>query len=328
MESTVTRRLVWLATGFLLLAAVMPGWAQTADDIAVIQARALDLVNQSRQENGLPPLELEQKLNAAAQAHADDMFTRHYYDHLSPEGKTAADRYVAAGGSRWRLIAENIANCKGCRPPARVGVVSRLHAGWMESPTHRRNILRRELTHFGFGMVVDEQKQLYAVQTFAGPGRPRGLQPDETIAALSASEQTQQVTDRFNEVREAAGGARLQISEALTEAAQAILPDQGLETFDLASKKNLLDAVPGNSRERWQSISVLEASCGGCGAVPTAADVRYFARQWLEDPSYKQTLLDAGVTHVGFAIATNGEGMKVALALLGRGRDAPISLYP
>jgi uncharacterized protein YkwD len=177
-------------------------------------------------------------------------------------------------------------------------------------------------------MVVDEQKQLYAVQTFAGPGRPRGLQPDEVIAALSATEQTQQVADRFNEVREAAGGARLQISAALTEGAQAILPDQGLETFDLASKKNLLDAVPGNSRERWQSISVLEASCGGCGAVPTAADVRYFARQWLEDPSYKQTLLDADVTHVGFAIATNGEGMKVALALLGRGSDAPISLYP
>jgi uncharacterized protein YkwD len=319
---TATRRRAWAAATLLLISgAVAPCVAQTeqpADDIAVIQARALELVNQSRQENGLPPLVLEPMLNIAAQAHADDMYTRHYYDHASPEGKTAADRYVTAGGSKWRLISENIANCRGCRPPARVGVLRRLHAGWMESPDHRENILRAGLTHFGFGMIVDEQKQLYAVQTFAGPGLPRGLEPDEAIAPLSATEQARQALDRFNGAREAAGGARLELSPALIEAAQTILPDRGLETFDLASRKDLLEALPSGDRARWRSISVLEADCGGCGAVPTSADVRFFAQQWLDDPSYKQMLLDARITHIGFAIATNGEGMKVALVVLAR----------
>jgi uncharacterized protein YkwD len=321
---TATRRQAWATVAFiLLLGAVTPSIAQTeptADDIAVIRARALELVNQSREENGLPPLVLEAMLNASAQAHADDMYARHYYDHASPEGKTAADRYVTAGGSKWRLISENIANCRGCRPPARVGILRRLHAGWMQSPEHRENILRPGLTHFGFGMIVDEQKQLYAVQTFAGPGLPRGLEADEELAPLSAAEQTQQALDRFNRVREAAGGARLELSPALIEAAQTILPDRGLETFDLASSKDLIEALPSSDRARWRSISVLEADCGGCGAVPTSADVRFFAQQWLDDPSYKRMLLDTRFTHIGFAIATNGEGMKVALLLLARGR--------
>jgi uncharacterized protein YkwD len=310
-----TTILVLLAWG---VAAALPCQAQTADDVAVLQARALELVNQSRQEHGLPALKLEDKLNAAAQAHADDMFTRHYYGHASPEGRTAADRYVLAGGSRWRLIAENIANCTGCPPPARVSVLRRLHASWLESPGHRRNILREGITHFGFGMVVDAEQQLYAVQTFAGPGRPRRLQPDEKQAPLSAEEQARQVLHRFNEAREQSGGAPLELSPALTGAAQTILPDHGLEDFDLASTKGLLDTLPPADRRHWRSITALSADCGACGTVATAADVRFFAQQWLDDPSYRQALLDARITHVGFAIATNGDGKKVALAVLAR----------
>jgi hypothetical protein len=43
--------------------------------------RALELVNQSRQEHDLPPLAPEGRLNESAQAHADDMFTRHRRSH-------------------------------------------------------------------------------------------------------------------------------------------------------------------------------------------------------------------------------------------------------
>jgi uncharacterized protein YkwD len=307
--------LAWASTGG-------PSLAQTAtppppaDDIETIQARALELVNQSRQEHDLPPLAPEGRLNESAQAHADDMFTRHYYGHASPEGRTAHDRYIETGGSKWRLIAENIGRCEGCRPPRRMPVVQRLHQSWMESPSHRENILRKGLTHFGFGMVVDEQRMLYAVQTFAGPGLPRGLPRDEEPAPLSAEDQTLQALRLFNRAREQSGGVRLEVSAALMQAAHTILPDRDLKDFDLRSR---IDLLPNSERQRWRSISVLASDCGGCGAVATAADVRYFAQQWLDDPSYKKDLLDARVTHVGFAIVTNGEGMKVALAVLGRG---------
>jgi uncharacterized protein YkwD len=294
---------------------------RVADDMAVIQARALELVNQSRAEHGLPALSLEDRLNAAAQSHADDMHMRHYYDHTSPEGGTVVDRYVSAGGSKWRVISENIASCTGCRPPARVGVLRRLHAGWLNSPSHRENILREGITHFGFGMVVDEERRLHAVQTFAGPGKPRGLQADEKASPLAIEEQGRLLLDRLNLARTQVGHAPLELSAALAQAAQRILPDSSLEEFDLAGREDLFEAVPEAERDRWRSISVFSANCGGCGTVPTEADVRYFAQQWLEDPSYRNTLLNARVTHVGFIIATNGDGMKVALAVLGRGRD-------
>jgi uncharacterized protein YkwD len=298
-------------------AAAVPSLAQTAppaDDIETIQARALEIVNQTRQEHGLPPLALEGKLNVAAQAHADDMFTRRYYDHASPEGRTARDRYIDAGGSKWRLVGENIARCEGCRPPRRVSVLNRLHQGWMESPDHRANILRKGLTHFGFGMVVDEERVLYAVQTFAGPGLPRGLRPDEAATPLPDEEQARQALHLFNLARAQSGRPPLEFSPALNQAAQALLPDEHLEDFDLESRQ---EALTRAERRQWQSISVLSATCGGCGVVPTAADVRNFARQWLDDPGYQQALLDPRITHVGFAIATSGEGMKVALAVLG-----------
>src|SRR3954453_20453274 len=118
MTPAPSRSFALIAAAFLVAAG--PALAQTADDIPVIRGRALELVNGTRQEHGLPPLALQQQLNTAAQAHADDMLARHYYGHASPEGRTAADRYVLAGGSKWRLIAENIANCSGCPPPARL----------------------------------------------------------------------------------------------------------------------------------------------------------------------------------------------------------------
>jgi uncharacterized protein YkwD len=318
MTRRATRRLAW-AGALLLIGAAggLSALAQTADDIAVIQARALDLVNATRQDHGLPPLALEDKLSSAAQAHADDMFARHYHAHTSPEGRTVVDRYADVGGNRWRLIAENIAHCSGCRPPRRAGVVTRLQAGWMNSPGHRENILRAGLTHFGFGMVVDEQRQLYAVQTFAGPGLPRGLDDGESTAALMAGDLARQALDRLNAAREAAGRPRVQLSEALMRTAQAILPDRALKEFRL-NHRGLAEALPPSERRRWRSLSLLAADCGGCGDAPTAADVRYFAQEWLDDPSYRESLLDARTTHVGFVIAASGEGRKVALAVLGR----------
>ncbi|NJM34698.1 MAG: CAP domain-containing protein [Rhodomicrobium sp.] len=135
---------------------------------------ALQLVNASRKEHKLSPLALESKLTEAAQFHASDMMRRSYYAHSSPEGKTVADRYQKAGGSRWVLTAENIAKCDGCPPALSEAQIRKLHEGWMNSPGHKANILRAGLTGFGYGLAVTSGGTLYAVQTFAGPGTPDG----------------------------------------------------------------------------------------------------------------------------------------------------------
>src|SRR5512132_4135323 len=85
--------------------------AAETGDLTELRSKALKLVNEAREQHGLPALQSRPELDRAAQAHAEDMLNRSYFDHVSPEGKTVFDRYVAAGGSRWRLVAENICRC-------------------------------------------------------------------------------------------------------------------------------------------------------------------------------------------------------------------------
>ena len=141
-----------LAAG-LLASAVTPATAAETGDLVALRSEALALVNAARQDQGLPGLRLTARLNAAAQAHAEDMLKRGYYAHQSPEGETVADRYRERGGSRWKAVAENIAECQGCRPPLSADRVRQFHRGWMNSPPHRENIVGRGFDGFGFGIA-------------------------------------------------------------------------------------------------------------------------------------------------------------------------------
>ncbi|WP_265516733.1 CAP domain-containing protein [Nitratireductor luteus] len=126
---------------------------------------ALALVNAERAREGLPGLRIAEPLNTAAQAHAEDMARRDYYAHRSPEGQDVADRYRAAGGGLWDIIAENISSCIACRTAGEQ--IIEFHAGWLQSPGHRRNIVDPRVKSFGFGIASAEGK-LYAVQAFVG----------------------------------------------------------------------------------------------------------------------------------------------------------------
>ncbi|HEV8631628.1 MAG TPA: CAP domain-containing protein [Thermoanaerobaculia bacterium] len=122
--------------------------AAPLDDVATIRAGVLALVNAERATQGLPPLVTDPRLEAAAQAHAEDMAAHRYFDHESPEGHSPAWRARHAEyGYRW--IAENIA--KGLFTPAEV--VER----WMLSSAHRQNILSRPPIHAGIGMARTEE---------------------------------------------------------------------------------------------------------------------------------------------------------------------------
>lgn len=309
---------------FPLLVALLlcgPAAAQTPDtgDLPALRERALELVNRERRERDLEPLRLEDRLDEAAQAHAEDMLARDFFAHESPEGDTVQDRYREAGGSRWRLVAENIARCRGCPAPPTPEDVERNHRGWMDSPGHRENILREGLSHFGFGIAVRDGNE-FAVQTFSGPGRPRGLQPGEQAEALAPDEHTSQAVRLINRARERQGAPALEASDALATAAQRLAPETDVAEFDLGRAGDPLDAIPSGERARWRSVTVLAAAGGGCGAEPTVADVRAFREQWLDDPGQRGRLLDPDLTHLGFRLAADGEGAKVAIAILGSAR--------
>ncbi len=296
-----------------------PAAAQTSN-IDNLRKLALQLVNKSRAGQKLPPLKLEQKLNQPAQFHADDMLKRNYYAHSSPEGQTVAGRFEAAGGSRWLLMAENIAKCDGCAPPLTKDYVRQMHKGWMESPGHRANILHKGLNTFGFGMAAGQDGRLYAVQTFAGPGTPQVTGATNGSHPLSEQEQAKTALSKINELRKSAGKSPLKLSAALSKAARKIVPTRSDESFKIRQSNDIYAALPEGARKDWASLTLLSASCGGCGVKPVAADVAYFIDQWVRNDRYKAMLLKTEATHLGYAIAANGKGKKVSAGLLGKGR--------
>jgi uncharacterized protein YkwD len=136
-------------------------WASplTPDGLSRTAAEVVALTNSARGRAGLLPLAVDARLTTAAQAHCADMAARDFYAHTSPDGAQPWDR-AAAAGSRRRTIGENIA-C-GQRSPAEVV------DGWMNSPGHRANILKREFTHIGVGFTGGGRAGTYWAQLFGG----------------------------------------------------------------------------------------------------------------------------------------------------------------
>ena len=286
-----------------------------ADDLDHIRAQALALMNQSRKEAKLPPLALDPKLNKAAQGHASDMLKRNYYGHSSPEGKSVADRYMQAGGNRWFLTAENIAKFTRSPPPVTDNLLKHLQESWMNSPGHRKNILLKGLTEFGFGIATDARGDLYAVQNFAGPGADAG--PSGEVKAIGPQEQVALALAAINVERKKSGRAALNANEALTKGAIAMLPAKGDDDLGLA-QKNVLDLIPAVDGQSWGTVGVVGAICGGCGTRPVAADVASFTGQWIADKKQREVLLNKDASHLGFAIGMDGAGKKVAIGVLGQ----------
>jgi uncharacterized protein YkwD/stress response protein SCP2 len=131
----------------------------TPDGLARTTAEVVDLTNRQRTRTGLPPLAVDTRLAAAAQAHSADMVDRDFYSHTDPDGGKPWDRAAAAGAGR-RTVGENIA-C-GQRSPADVV------EGWMNSPGHRANILKADFTHIGVGLAGGGRAGTYWTQLFGG----------------------------------------------------------------------------------------------------------------------------------------------------------------
>ncbi|MGC2855236.1 CAP domain-containing protein [Novispirillum sp. DQ9] len=294
------------ALAVLLFSSAMLLAETPASKLEDLRARALELVNADRAAHGLAALEPDGSLNVAAQAHAEDMRQRDYFAHISPEGGTVMDRTMAAGGSRAVAVAENIGACGPCPPD---DVLQSLQRGWMDSPSHRANILDPGLERFGFGAAGDAARFI-AVQTFAGPGTaPPGVAVTPADAdPLDAEAQAARAAELINQHRAEAGAPPLAAAPALSEALAAQVPEEMLERFSLDTVSVPTTAGP------WSRVFLVGGRCGGCGTAVTAADVRFFVKQWLGIPAYRDALLDPAVSHLGLTISADGSGAKVALA--------------
>lgn len=135
-------------------------------------------INERRRAHGLEPLARNATLGAIARSHAEDMLANGYFDHTAPDGGTRADRY-RRGGYQCRVSinethaltgAENLYRTSYYGQELSVDRLARKTVnGWMNSTTHREQILQPAWTTEGIGVTIgnrDGKTVVYVVQNF------------------------------------------------------------------------------------------------------------------------------------------------------------------
>jgi len=132
---------------------------EATDEIAVnrntFAHEVLDIVNQERAKAGLKPLKLAADLNEYANIRAKECIQK--FSHTRPNGQ---DGVLIVPKETYKFVGENLS---GGSTSAKAVMEQ-----WMNSPTHRDNILFADYDELGVGYVFDENSRYrhYWVQLF------------------------------------------------------------------------------------------------------------------------------------------------------------------
>lgn len=123
--------------------------ASVDDELAALEDEVIRLTNIERAKHGLLPLRKSEILTQAARAHNADMIAGNFVSHTGSNGFSSALRAQAAGYPTYGwgrcYVGENIA--AGLHTPQDA------MNGWLNSPSHRANMLRPEYREIGVGVA-------------------------------------------------------------------------------------------------------------------------------------------------------------------------------
>lgn len=134
----------------------------------------IDAVNEVRARYKLQPLRSNYYLELAAQRHAKDMYDRGYFSHFTPEGFSYVERIKSTS---YLSVDPKSCSCAqqfvigqvtestpcNCEPSFSLGEnlakgqlsVEQVMEDWLNSPNHRKNILRPQFDEIGIGLFGD-----------------------------------------------------------------------------------------------------------------------------------------------------------------------------
>jgi uncharacterized protein YkwD len=131
--------------------------------MSALEQSIVDLVNQTRQQNGLAPLQVNPLLVEMAHIQSTDMAELEQLSHDLPGAALPSlqsrAQYV---GYSFAYLGENVA----FNYPDANSVMT----AWMNSSGHRENILNSSYTEIGVGVAYDSQGEPYFTQDFGAPG--------------------------------------------------------------------------------------------------------------------------------------------------------------
>lgn len=204
--------------------------------------------NSERAKQQLPALNLELHLSNAASAKAWNMFKEQYWSHISPKG-VLPWKFIRESGYVYVVAGENLARDFSNTPD--------MMRAWMNSPTHRSNIMNPRYKDIGIAVVDGKLLGIdttLVVQMFGSPivtpaqiptsgaatSLPAPATPESDKELPSDTPTPHSVLSKTNEMITQTGISPLSISKAIFFT--LVLLTIIVLTYDLAvsSKRNLV----------------------------------------------------------------------------------------
>lgn len=152
-----------------------------------IERAVLDATNRQRMRRGLQPVVWEGGLADIARGYSRQLVGQYRLEHQDASGMGPSERVAQQHRRLVGLVGENLAAFSGDWPGDPKDLADELVKGWMQSPGHRRNLLRQDYTHLGVGLWTEGPElratQLFAsVQVYLADDLPQRLQRGEILS--------------------------------------------------------------------------------------------------------------------------------------------------
>lgn len=234
----------------------------TAAYAAVDTSSLVSLTNQDRAAQGLGSVTINPLLVKAAQAKANDMAAKGYFSHTTPEGYSSWHWFKLVGYSYARA-GENLAQG--------YSTASEVETAWLNSPTHRANVMNPAFTEIGIATAVGtyQGKQvIFVAEMFGTPKNvPVAAKPAPAPAAKIVAAAPSAPLRTAPKAPVTAQGTRVLGTEAPTQGApkaavsakKASAPIASVEAEAVteevapaAAAAEISASAPQEKRSRWQ----------------------------------------------------------------------------
>jgi len=124
----------------------------SSDNVQLVQAAILCLVNQERAKQNIGALTNNNVLGGVAQAYSAAVVSQNNFSHTGTDGSTPETRVLAAKYANPKgnyLIGENLGVAEGT-----LATPASIVDAWMNSPEHRANILNATYRESGIGITL------------------------------------------------------------------------------------------------------------------------------------------------------------------------------
>jgi uncharacterized protein YkwD len=166
------RKVLAITLGALVVFAGFLGWQLlepanngsrfvSATERSSLKEQIVLATNNERINAGLAPLKDNNLLSTAAQKKAEDMVSAQYFSHIRPTDSYKWSDFIDEQKYDYRFAGENLA--KGYTS------VDMMVKAWMNSPSHKENILSADFAETGVGFAFkpsDAGDVLYVAQMF------------------------------------------------------------------------------------------------------------------------------------------------------------------